>query len=153
MRNNLLLFVETENCTGCHACEVACKQEKDLAVGTKLIKVYQNGPMEIEGKLKLRYNVAYCIHCRQPKCINACQVKAITKRQDGIVLIDEKDCVGCKECLDACPLGVMQFDMENEIVKICDMCVDRIDQGLLPACVDACPAHCMYFGDDVNLKS
>ncbi len=72
---------------------------------------------------------------------------AITKREDGIVLIDEELCIGCKDCIEACPLGVMQFDEEREVAQKCNLCVDRLDRGLQPACVAACPSHCIYFGD------
>jgi len=76
-----------------------------------------------------------------------CPVDAITKREDGIVLIDEELCTGCKDCIEACPLGVMQFDEEKGLAEKCDLCVERIERGLQPACVAACPSHCIYFGD------
>ena len=141
------LIVNTEDCVGCNACEVACKQEHNLPVGPRWIKVYPDGPREIEGKLQLRYMVTHCMHCSRPDCKDACPVEAITKREDGIVLIDEELCTGCKECIEACPLGVMQFDEERGLAQKCDLCVDRMDKGLPPACAAACPSHCIYFGD------
>ncbi len=147
MTRELTLIVNTKDCFGCNACEVACKQEHNLPVGPRLIRVYPDGPSQIEGKPQLRYVVAYCMHCSQPPCKDACPVDAINKREDGIVLINEELCIGCKECIDACPLSVMQFDEEKEVAQKCDLCVDRIDQGLDPACVDACPGYCIYFGD------
>ena len=64
-----------------------------------------------------------------------------------MVLIDEELCTGCKDCIEACPLGVMQFDNEKNVAQKCDLCVDRLSSGLSPACVAACPSHCIYFGD------
>jgi Fe-S-cluster-containing dehydrogenase component len=147
MTKEYALIVDTRDCFGCTACEVACKQEHNLPVGPRLIRVYTDGPCEIEGRLQLRYEVAHCIHCSYPPCKDVCPVDAISKREDGIVLIDEELCIGCKDCIDACPLGVMHFNEEKEVAQKCDLCVDRIDQGLNPACVDACPGYCIYFGD------
>ncbi len=140
------LIVNTENCVGCNACEVACKQEHNLPAGPRWIRVYQDSPREIEGKLQVRYLVTHCMHCSLPQCKNVCPVGAITKREDSIVLIDEKRCIGCKECIKACPLGVMQFNEVKEVAQKCDLCVERLDKRLVPACVAACPSHCIYFG-------
>jgi Fe-S-cluster-containing dehydrogenase component len=147
MTREYALIVNTRDCFGCNACEVACKQEHNLPVGPRWIRVYPDGPREIEGKSQMRYVVTHCMHCSQPRCMDACPVGAISKREDGIVLVNEELCTGCKECIDACPLGVMQFDEEKEVAQKCDLCVDRIDQGLKPACVNACPGYCIYFGD------
>jgi len=109
--------------------------------------VFPDSPREIEGRLQLRYIVTHCMHCSQPLCKDVCPVDAITKREDGIVLISQELCTGCKDCIEACPLGVMQFDEKKGLAEKCDLCVDRVDRGLQPACVAACPSHCIYFGD------
>ena len=100
-----------------------------------------------KGRWQRRYVAAHCMHCSQPMCRDRCPVDAIIRREDGIVLIDGELCIGCKGCVDACPLGVMQFDEEKGIAGKCDLCVGRIDMGLKPACVAACPGHCIYYGD------
>ena len=141
------LIVNTRDCTGCNACEVACKQEHNLPVGPRWIRVYSDKPQEIEGKPQLRYIVTHCMHCSHPPCKDACPVEAISKREDGIVLIDEELCIGCKDCIEACPLGIMQFDEDKEVAQKCDLCVSRVDKGLPPACAAACPSHCIYFGN------
>ena len=140
------LIVNTDDCVGCKACEVACKQEHNLPVGPRWIRVYSDNPRGIKGKLRLRYTVIHCLHCGRPPCKEACPVAAITKREDGIVLINEELCIGCKDCIGDCPFGVMQFDEEKKVAQKCDLCVDRLDRGLPPACVSACPSHCIYFG-------
>ncbi len=147
MTREYALVVNTVDCVGCSACEVACKQEHDIPVGPRWIKVSTQGPREIEGRQQLRYDVAHCLHCVKPECRDVCPVDAITKREDGIVLVDAELCNGCMACLDGCPLGVMQFDDEKGLAEKCDLCVTRLDRGLNPACVDACPASCMYSGD------
>lgn len=141
------LIVDTEDCVGCYACEVACKQEHNLPAGPRWIRVFLVSPKEIEGKLQLRYVVTHCMHCSQPPCKDVCPVNAISKRDDGIVLVDEELCTGCKECIEACPLGVMQFNEDKGLAQKCDLCVERIDMGLKPACIAACPSHCIYAGD------
>ena len=141
------LIVDTRDCVGCNACEVACKQEHNLPVGPRWIKVFPENLQETEGKPQLRYVVTHCLHCSRPPCKDACPVDAITKKEDGIVLIDNELCIGCKDCIEACPLGVMHFDQEKGLAQKCNLCVGRIDRGLQPACVAACPSHCIYFGD------
>lgn len=147
MAAEYVLMVNGADCVGCSACEVACKQEHNLPVGPRWIRVYPYTLREIEGKLQRRYVVTHCMHCSRPPCKDVCPVDAIYKREDGIVLISEELCIGCKDCLEACPLGVMQFDEEKAVVQKCDLCVARIDAGRQPACVNACPSHCIYFGD------
>jgi Fe-S-cluster-containing dehydrogenase component len=147
MKVEYALIVDTKDCVGCYACEVACKQEHNLPAGPRWIRVFPVSPKEIEGKLQLRYVVTHCVHCSQPLCKEVCPVNAISKRDDGIVLVDEELCTGCRECIEACPLGVMQFDEDKGLAEKCDLCVERIDMGLEPACVAACPSHCIYFGD------
>ena len=141
------LVVDTDDCVGCSACEVACKQEHNLPVGPRWIRVYSHSPRERESRLQLGYTVTHCMHCSRPPCKDICKVEAIARREDGIVLIDEELCIGCKDCIGACPLGVMQFDGEKEVAQKCDLCVDRLDRGFQPACVAACPSHCIYSGD------
>ncbi len=141
------LIIDTGDCVGCSACEVACKQEHNLPVGPRWIRVYPDSSPGIDGKPQFRYIVTHCMHCSHPLCKDACPVEAITKREDGIVLIDEELCIGCKDCIEPCPLGVMQFDEQKGVVQKCDLCVDRLDRGLQPACVAVCPSHCIYFGD------
>jgi len=146
------LLVDMELCYGCFSCEVACKQEHQLGVGPHFIKVKQVGPTRIGGKLVMDFVPMACRHCGKPACIEACPEDAIYKRSDGIVLINEEKCTGCQLCIEACPFGAPQFIPEENIVQKCDLCVERIDQGLLPACVQVCPTGALIFGDP-NLLS
>ena len=88
-----------------------------------------------------------CRHCAKAPCIDACPEKAMTKRSDGIVLIDSELCTGCMVCAEACPFGTIQLNPKTQIVEMCTLCVHRVDAGLEPACVCACPSQRMYFGD------
>jgi len=143
----LTLMADISLCVGCYACEVACKQEHDLPEGPKWIKAVQIGPKEIGGKLVMDFVPMHCRHCENPPCIQACPVSAICKRNDGIVLFNEELCIGCNDCIEACPFGAPQYNPEKEVVQACNLCYERIDQGLLPACVQNCPTQALIFGD------
>jgi Fe-S-cluster-containing dehydrogenase component len=125
-----------KNCMGCHACEVACKQEHGLGVGPRLVRVLEQSP---------DYIPIYCHHCAKAPCKEACPVEAISRNEQGIVLIDDDLCIGCRECLEACPFGAMQFDDSQEIAVKCDLCVHRLTDNKFPACMAVCPTGCIYF--------
>ena len=146
------LIIDTEDCVGCYACEVACKQEHNLPVGPRLIRVLSDGPEQIDGKPQLRYTVTHCLQCSDPPCRDACPVGAISMREDGITVIDADSCSGCQDCIESCPYGVMQFDEVRKVAQKCDLCADRLDIGLSPACVAACPSHCIYYGDSEEIE-
>ena len=141
------ILVDIGSCYGCMACEVACKQEHNLDVGTHFIKVHEAGPWRIGGKLVMDYVPMTCRHCGRPACVEACPEKAIFKRSDGIVLIREEKCTGCRVCMEACPFGALRFLAGKNIVQKCDLCVQRVDQGRLPSCVHHCPTQALTFGD------
>lgn len=139
-----LLEVEEEECWGCRACEVACKQEHRLPAGLRLIRVVEDGPRMTEGRPFFLYRLHLCRHCEQPSCLPTCPEGAISQRADGIVILDEKRCSGCRACLEACPYQAIVFDPEQGVARKCNLCHHRVDQGLLPACADGiCLAHCI----------
>ncbi len=141
------LIIDYESCWGCKACEVACKQENRSPDGIKLIHVSEDGPRMVGDTLDFVYQVNTCRHCVEPDCVEACPEEAITKRDDGIVILNEKECVGCGLCIDACPYHVISFNSDQGVATKCNLCHHRVDRGLLPACADAvCLAHCIYFG-------
>ena len=141
------LLFDADECIGCFACEVACKQEHDLPAGENWIRISKLGPTRVGGKLRMRFAAARCRHCGKPACLEACPAGAIAKRSDGIVLFDESLCTGCKACLEACPFGAPQYNAEKRIARACNLCVKRIDRGLRPSCVHHCPTRALYFGD------
>jgi Fe-S-cluster-containing dehydrogenase component len=145
--SSLTMKVDTKRCIGCQACEVVCKQEYDLPVGPRWIRVEKIGPRKNGEKLEMQFVPVYCEHCADPLCVKVCPEGAISKRSDGIVLVDSSKCTGCKLCIDACPSHAPQFNPEQGVVGFCNYCVHRVDQGLAPACTLACPARCMYFGE------
>ena len=138
------LVIKKKDCMGCHACEVACKQEHGLGVGPRLIQVREDSPDFIP---------IYCHHCARPPCRDACPVEAITRNDQGIVLIDEALCIGCRDCVEACPFGAMQFENGLEVAMKCDLCTDRLDDGKTPACMDVCPTGCIRLGEKKSIAA
>ena len=132
------LLVFQQDCMGCHACEVSCKQEHGLGVGPRLIKVIERSPS---------YIPIYCHHCAKPPCRDACPAEAISRNGMGIVRVDEELCIGCKACIEACPFGAMQFDEQREVALVCDLCSERLKNNEEPACSLACPTRCILWGD------
>jgi len=131
------LIFNKKNCMGCHACEVACKQEHGLGVGPRLVRVLEKSP---------DYVPIYCHHCAKAPCKEACPVEAISRNEQGIVLIDNDLCIGCRECLEACPFGAMQFEDNQEIAVKCNLCFHRLVDDKRPACMEICPTGCIYLG-------
>ena len=143
MKKISLLF-KKQDCMGCHSCEVACKQEHGLPVGPRLVRILEKSPFFIP---------IYCHHCAKPPCREACPVNAITRNEQGLVLIDEDLCIGCRECLQACPFGAMQFDDFRETAVKCDLCIDRLSDQELPACAGVCPTGCIQVSGEESIAA
>ena len=93
------------------------------------------------------------VDCAGPVCMKVGPVDAITKRaEDGIVLIEQDKCVGCRRCEWACPYGAPQFNPETKLVEKCTFCVHRIDAGLAPDCVTTCMGDALRFGDLAEIE-
>ena len=143
MKKTSLIF-DKKDCVGCHACEVACKQEHGLGVGPRLVYVIEK-PAD--------YIPVYCRHCAKPPCKDACPVEAISRNEQGIVLIDADLCIGCRECVEACPFGAMQYEENSEIAVKCDLCVERLARNMKPACMSVCPTGCIRLGKKKNIAA
>ena len=144
--NQYKLVINEEACWGCRTCEVACKQELGLPVGIQLIKVVEDGPRVVDGKPEFLFRVQVCQHCEDAPCVQACPEEAIKRRADGIVVLEQDKCVGCKLCVEECPYDAIAFDEDRGVAQKCNLCVERVDRGLLPACADnVCLAHCINF--------
>lgn len=140
----LILYVDVKRCMGCRACETVCKQENDLPAGPRYTMVTEVETGEGENEC-LNFLPMPCRHCGNAPCVNACPTGALYKRADGIVLVNQKKCIGCHECLRVCPFGIPQFG-KNGLMQKCTMCYHRIDEGGLPACVQNCPAEALMCG-------
>lgn len=153
-------YVDVSKCTGCKTCAVACKDKNNLEVGRNFRRVaeYAGGDWkQVKGAWKqdvfAYYTSIACNHCVEPACTKVCPTGAHAKRkEDGLVLIDQKKCIGCKLCATACPYGAPQFDEKAGKMSKCDACVDRLAEGKLPSCVESCPQRALDFGDIKELE-
>ena len=147
------LSIDNYLCWGCRTCEVACKQENRAPDGIKLISVGEVGPKVLNDQSELSFQVNLCRHCDEPPCADACPETAISKRDDGIVVMDYDLCTGCQACIDECPYDAISYDEDNYIARKCNLCHHRVDEGLLPACADnVCLAHCIDFRQIEGLR-
>ncbi len=137
---------DVEQCIGCKACEVHCKTKNNSGEGAFFCKMMEVGPKVRNNVPVIDFVYMACFHCEKPWCVDACPTGAMQKREkDGIVFVEESLCVGCKACMTACPWGVPQWDVNSGKVDKCDLCKDRIDEGLEPACVTKCTTNCLTF--------
>jgi DMSO reductase iron-sulfur subunit len=149
---------DSRSCSGCKACQVACKDRHGLEVGILWRRVYEvsGGSWEKQGEAwqpqVYSYNLSVaCNHCERAICVEACPAGAIYQRKDGIVLVNAERCLGCRYCSWVCPYGAPQYDFRARIMTKCNFCVDDVDAGQAPACVAACPLRVLDFGEQAEL--
>ena len=162
------LVIDLDTCVGCHACATACKEWNASGhmapltdfdpYGAEPDGVWFNRVHGFEvGEGAAGQTVHFprsCLHCAEPACVTVCPTGASYKRaEDGIVLVNEDLCIGCKLCSWACPYGAREFDSAVGVMKKCTLCIDRIynenldERDRIPACVQVCPVGARHFGD------
>jgi Fe-S-cluster-containing dehydrogenase component len=165
------LVIDLDTCVGCHACAVACKEwnaggiagpltdenpygKDPFGVWLNRVHSYEVEPLAANEPAMTVHFPRSCLHCEEPACVTVCPTGASYKRaEDGIVLVDEDKCIGCKLCSWACPYGAREYSAVEGVMKKCTLCVDRIYNEHLdeierqPACVQACPTRARHFGD------
>jgi formate dehydrogenase iron-sulfur subunit len=157
-------YIDTTTCIGCKACEAACQEWNDLkTVATHQTGSYQTMPeLDAEFWNLIRFNERttddgdpmwlmrkdQCMHCAEPGCLAACPAPgAIVQYANGIVDVDPSKCIGCGYCSTGCPFDVPKFSKQTGKMSKCTLCVDRVEVGLEPACIKACPTGCLQFGE------
>ncbi|MDP3002884.1 MAG: 4Fe-4S dicluster domain-containing protein [Bacteroidales bacterium] len=163
-----VMVIDLAKCDGCKKCTEACQVMHYTESDREWIKVFRIQDADATAPY---FFPKPCFHCDNPPCTKVCPVNATFKRQDGIVLIDNVRCIGCRMCMAACPystrffnwsqpdpgqtaeIGNVPYSPEQSVprrigtVEKCDFCPDMIRQGKIPACVSSCPMDTIYFGD------
>ncbi|HEX4744067.1 MAG TPA: 4Fe-4S dicluster domain-containing protein [Candidatus Limnocylindria bacterium] len=161
------MVIDMRRCDGCGDCTKACQTEHELPKDFEWIKVF-----EVEDKQGRKYFMPRpCFQCESAPCLKVCPVAATYKEADGVVLVDQDRCIGCRMCMAACPYGARYFNyteppksanpfqhatpqfpvpQQKGTVGKCMFCVHRIADGKLPACVDACGMRAIWIGDLVE---
>jgi len=161
-----VMVINLAHCAHALKCQGACNKFHNLSDQHKWLKVFK---MQDASTTAPYWMPKPCFHCEKPPCVKVCPVDATYRRSDGIVLIDNERCIGCRFCISACPYSARVFNWDEPeqpsehpaaayspetslprkkgTVEKCDFCPDMIKQGKLPHCVSACPNGVYYFGD------
>ena len=140
-------LLDQKYCIGCQTCQHACRVRHELKPGTyprhaTSSQINVNGP----------HISISCNHCDDPACVAACPTTALQKREDGIVVHDPDQCIGCFMCKMACPYDAPQVNELTGTMVKCDLCAARLDRGDKPACVLACPVKVLSVGEVEDLE-
>ena len=161
------MVIDLRKCDGCRKCTEACQETHHLPQNFEWIKVFQ--VKDAQGR---EYNMPRpCFQCENAPCLRVCPVAATFQTRDGVVLVDQDRCIGCRMCMAACPYGARYFNyadppiatnpfqhptpefpvpQQKGTVGKCMFCVHRTKDGELPACVEACGMGALYIGDLVE---
>ena len=161
------MVIDMRKCDGCKKCTVACQETHHLPANFEWIKVFQ-----VKDKQGSEYFMPRpCFQCENAPCLRVCPVAATYRAKDGVVLVDQDRCIGCRMCMAACPYGARYFNyvdppvpdkpyakptpefpvsQQKGTVGKCMFCVHYTDGGKLPACVEACNMLALYIGDLVE---
>ncbi len=163
-----MVFVDTSKCTGCKACSVACKAWNDLpAKKTQLVTSYQAQKdyeydtwtyisfheKYLDGKMEWLMFKHQCYHCADPACMKACPSEAIYKTDSGYTIIDQEKCIGCGYCVENCPWSVPRTNKEINKTFKCTGCIDRVENGIEPACVATCQPGALHYGEKADMQA
>lgn len=141
------MLIDTRRCIGCHACTVSCKSENNVPLGSYRCWVEYTEKGQFPN-VDRSFLPRLCNHCSEPACVSVCPTGATYKRkEDGIVVIDEDMCIGCKYCIQACPYDARFINPNTGSADKCDFCLHRVSQGVAPACVNTCQGRARIFGD------
>jgi Fe-S-cluster-containing dehydrogenase component len=152
------ILVDTTRCAGCRSCEYACAEAHGFpspvehapedassrATTTERLCAVQERQTS-RGEVYVRRQ---CMNCLAPACASACLTKAMVSTAEGPVTWEASKCMGCRYCMISCPFDMPRFEYEEVVPSIrkCDMCHERLTKGLVPACVESCPADALSFG-------
>jgi carbon-monoxide dehydrogenase iron sulfur subunit len=143
-----VIVVNVDHCLGCRSCQIACavahSESKTLA-GALLEEPRPVPRVTVEAVEGLAVPLQ-CRHCEDAPCVAICPTRALSRvDENSPVVLDRERCIGCRWCVLVCPFGVIKMSRDGTAVIKCDLCVERLAQGDLPACVEACPVHALEY--------
>jgi Fe-S-cluster-containing dehydrogenase component len=143
-----VFIIDPARCIGCQSCVHSCA-ECGTHRGTSMIHLeFINRPTTVQTTPQV------CMHCENPTCAQVCPADAIKQTPDGVVQSSLKPrCIGCQNCVLACPFGVPKYQAGPDQMMKCDMCYDRTSVGKRPMCATVCPSEALYFGSMEEWKS
>ena len=151
MDKKYVMVIDQNRCIGCDCCTIACMKENNTTyhwIEVETINACQKDvPQGRFPDLKMEFLPHLCNHCDNPPCVDACPVGALMKEENGLVILNKDNCDGCQSCLDACPYGVIKFNLEEGVAEKCHFCSHRIKEGNQPFCVTCCEGQALNFGD------
>lgn len=152
------MVVDLRKCVGCQACTVGCSIENQAPVGqfrttVKQYEVTLDDGSTTQQQVKSFMLPRLCNHCDNPPCVAVCPVQATFQREDGIVMVDNSRCVACAYCVQACPYDARFINEQTLTADKCTFCAHRLEEGLLPACVETCVGGARVIGDIQDPKS
>ena len=140
-RDEKVFVIDQSRCIGCKACVQACA-ECGTHRGQSLIHLER-----VDRAASTQTAPMVCMHCEDPTCAQVCPADAIKQTEEGIVQSALKPrCIGCSNCVLACPFGVPKYVAEFDQMMKCDMCTDRTAEGLTPMCASVCPSEALWYG-------
>jgi protein NrfC len=145
------MLIYKERCIDCELCMEACTKTNNVpSYGYRITILSRKFLGVAKSKMIREFLPVLCNHCNKPPCVRVCPTRATFKdKTNGIVMMNESLCVGCKACMTACPYNARYYNRDIESVDKCDFChARRLQNGVgKPACVEACPAGALVFGD------
>ncbi len=139
-------LMDMDRCIGCRTCGMACKNYNRLEPEMVWRQLYPLDEAIYPHRERAFLSLA-CNHCDHPACLDACPTSSYTKREDGVVVHHPDTCIGCTNCIRACPYGAPRYDRASRKAAKCSLCSERLDAGLKPACVQSCPTGALKLVD------
>lgn len=142
------MVIDLTRCVGCQSCTLNCSAENNTPPG-KFRTIVSEYEATIQNQKRgfIASLPRLCNHCKSPACIDVCPTGASHQKGNGIVKIYTEDCIGCMQCVEACPYGARYFNEESLKADKCTFCDHRLRVGLLPSCVETCVGGSRIIGN------
>ena len=150
--DRLILDLDLDKCCACGACAIACMDQNDIDTPAELpLRSVFTAENAVKGTV--RYFSLACMHCTDAPCVIACPIGCFMRDDiTGLIVYDNRNCIGCHSCALACPYGALSFTVEGKMQK-CDGCAVRVQHGLEPACVRTCIVNALSLYSEQDQKS